>query len=176
MSKNKLKAINFPEANVQLGKSQDEYTTLPAFHDEEKNSFTFGFQLSREQVLDISRTGEVWLQQLIPEVEGFPYKRLFQPISIGTRKEEFVVATVLALKKGKETILDYVKKHNGIIFYDEGDAFKFNLEALKTGKIISFKFRQGSLVNIETGLSLDYSDAYFYNDYIHTFINKCFSV
>jgi hypothetical protein len=73
--------VQFPEANLQLGKDQPEYATLPVFLDKEdvQQPMTACFQLSAAEIAEINATGQLWYTQL---TFGNP----FQPVMLSTQK------------------------------------------------------------------------------------------
>lgn len=57
-----LEPEDFPEANVLLGKGQNEYNALPAFLNQtiQQQPMVFCWKLTPEQLGDIARTGYLW--------------------------------------------------------------------------------------------------------------------
>ncbi len=78
-----MKAKDFPEANVKLVESQEEYMDLPAFFNSEDGSLTFCFELDEAELNRIKATGEVWFQMLT-------FGRPMQPIAMSTNKEQLI--------------------------------------------------------------------------------------
>lgn len=77
-------AIEFEEFNTLIGKGQEEiYIPLPAFHNKEDQSMAFCFQLNKEELDEILRTGKIWFKQLT-------FNKSLQPIMLSTLKEDII--------------------------------------------------------------------------------------
>lgn len=76
-----MDAIDFPERNVELAKDQPEYQTLPVLSEPEKEGqpMTCCFQLTKEEILEIVATGQIWHTQ-------WTFGAPFQPIRMSTQK------------------------------------------------------------------------------------------
>ena len=59
-----MKAIKFKGYNVEFAKDQDEYKTLPAFHDKESGIVTTCYKLSCMDLLKVIFTRKIWLGQV----------------------------------------------------------------------------------------------------------------
>jgi len=78
-------AIEFEEANILIGKGQEEtYVPLPAYHNKNEQSMAFCFQLNKDEIDEIVRTGKIWFKQLT-------FNQPFQPICLSTEKNEVVI-------------------------------------------------------------------------------------
>lgn len=89
-----MRAVKFDQANVNLAEGQDEYETLPIYAviDEDGNprrnkdgglfdpqgEMTCCFELNKEEIDEIVRTGKIWHTQLT-------FWQPFQPISMSTQ-------------------------------------------------------------------------------------------
>lgn len=91
-------AVDFPQRNVMLAEEQEEYETLPVFCEYKEIivpnkpsdpqlaimtkvvpwSMTCCFELNKEEIDEIVRTGKLWHTQML-------YGHNFQPISMSTQ-------------------------------------------------------------------------------------------
>ena len=55
-----MKAVQFPEANVQLAENQDEFNTLPILVDNDHGAYVFAFELDDEEKAKLAETGRIW--------------------------------------------------------------------------------------------------------------------
>lgn len=78
-----MQPIEFKEVNVRIAEHQEEYQTLPAFHNEKEGSMTFCFKLSEDEMSRINATDEIWFKVL---TFGNP----LQPIALSTNKEDLI--------------------------------------------------------------------------------------
>lgn len=78
-----MKAITFPEANVEIAKDQPQYQTLPAYWNAEEGTIVFCFKLNQDEIDRVYATGEIYFKQL---TFGHP----MQPISLSALKEELI--------------------------------------------------------------------------------------
>lgn len=78
-----MKAIEFPEVNVRLAENQEEYETLPAYHDKEEGTMTFCFKLTADEINRIRATDEIWFKILT-------FNKPMQPIMLSTNKEDLI--------------------------------------------------------------------------------------
>lgn len=78
-------AIEFPEVNAHMGKGQEEYETLPAFFNRQEGSVTFCFQLNKEELEEVNRTGVIYFKQMT-------FGKPMQPVAMSTQKEELITA------------------------------------------------------------------------------------
>lgn len=78
-----MKASEFEEVNVRIAEDQEEYETLPAFHNVQEGSMTFCFKLTDDEINRIYATGEIWLKQLT-------FGKAMNPIALSTNKEELI--------------------------------------------------------------------------------------
>lgn len=70
--------VAFPEANTELGRSQNEYEPLPVYRFKDpEGRVVLCCRLSPAELDEINRTRTIWLQQL---TFGSP----FQPIAMST--------------------------------------------------------------------------------------------
>ena len=79
-----MKAIEFKEVNLRIAENQDEYVTLPAFHDKEEGSVTFCFKLTEDEINRIKATDEIWFKILT-------FNKPMQPIQLSTNKEDLII-------------------------------------------------------------------------------------
>lgn len=75
---------DFPEVNVRIAESQEQYETLPAYHNGLEGSVTFCMQFDAEELQKIAETGQVWFKLWIGN-QSFP------PLSLSTKKEDLLV-------------------------------------------------------------------------------------
>jgi hypothetical protein len=82
-----MKAIDFEESNLQLGKDQQEYETLPVLRmDSERREMISCWQLSFTEKLRVLFTGKIWLNVLT-------FNNPFQPVLLTTKRTDlFTVA------------------------------------------------------------------------------------
>lgn len=75
-----MKAITFPQVTVNLAEDQEQYETLPVHIDliQPETPVTCCFELSREEIDEIVRTGKIWHTQ-------WTFGNLFQPIRMSTQ-------------------------------------------------------------------------------------------
>ena len=60
-----MKAITFPEANINVAENQDEYQTLPAkVYNDQFGEVISCWQLSDEEMEQIKKTNCIWVSQL----------------------------------------------------------------------------------------------------------------
>ena len=59
-----MKAVNFPQANVQIAESQEQYNTLPAYVSGENGEVTVCFELDEDELKQVQETGRIWLSFL----------------------------------------------------------------------------------------------------------------
>lgn len=78
-----MKAIDFKERNVIIAKDQEDYRQLPAFWNTAEGSATFCFELNKEDLEQIQKTGKIWVKQL---TFGNP----MQPMNISTEKTDLI--------------------------------------------------------------------------------------
>lgn len=69
-----MKAIYFPEVNVELGKGQPEYNTLPV-HVDKDGVVVACFELDDEEIAQIIKSRKIWIQQLT-------FRRALQPFAL----------------------------------------------------------------------------------------------
>lgn len=72
-----MKPIHFPQVNIEIAKSQDQYGTLPAHYDSENKIVTCCFKLTLEEVERLVEEGELFLQVMT-------FGKPLQPLSIHT--------------------------------------------------------------------------------------------
>jgi hypothetical protein len=73
-------SVEFPQVNCALAKDQEEYETLHVFVDTTipERPMTACFQLNKEEIDEIVRTGKLWYTQ-------YTFGHLFQPVSMSTQ-------------------------------------------------------------------------------------------
>lgn len=79
-------AIDFPQRNVMLAENQPEYETLPIHVPLDENGVltdaespcTCCFQLNKEEIDEIVRTGQIWFTQ-------YTFGNAFSPITMSTQ-------------------------------------------------------------------------------------------
>lgn len=69
--------VTFPECNVVLGMSQDDYAPLQAYRDPDGQTIC-AFRLSPQELKEIAETGTVWISVLT-------FNKPFQPIGLSTQ-------------------------------------------------------------------------------------------
>ena len=90
--------VDFPQRNLMLAEDQEEYETLPVFVEMQDVivpnkpndpqlavmtktvpwSMTCCFELNKEEIDEIVRTGKLWYKQML-------FGNMFQPISMSTQ-------------------------------------------------------------------------------------------
>lgn len=83
LSLSDMTAIEFPEVNAHMGKGQEEYETLPAFFNSDDGSVTFCFQLNKEELEEINKTGCIYFKQVT-------FGKAMQPVCMSTQKEDLI--------------------------------------------------------------------------------------
>lgn len=78
-----MTAIEFDEVNIRIAEDQPEYETLPAFHNKEEGSVMFCFQLNKEEIDEIVKTGKIYMKQLT-------FNRPMNPVSMSTLKSDLI--------------------------------------------------------------------------------------
>lgn len=78
-----MKSVEFPEVNVRIAESQEEYQTLPAHHDPQEGSMTFCFELEPDELKQIAETGKIYIKQLT-------FNKPMQPIAATCLKESLI--------------------------------------------------------------------------------------
>lgn len=73
-------SVEFPQANIALGESQAEYETLHVAYDiaNPAKPMTACFQLNKEEIDEIVKTGKLWFTQLT-------FGKPFQPVLMSTQ-------------------------------------------------------------------------------------------
>jgi hypothetical protein len=88
-----MEPIEFPQVNVRLGETQEQYKTLPAFVDKRVVttddgpkvvpwSFTCCYELSDEEIVEIIANKRIFFQQTT-------FGQAFQPVFLST-KDPFI--------------------------------------------------------------------------------------
>lgn len=78
-----MKAKEFDEVNVRIAEHQDEYETLPAYHDKNEGSMTFCFELDEEEQLEVATNGVIFMKVLT-------FNQPLQPIAMSVIKEDLI--------------------------------------------------------------------------------------
>ena len=78
-----MKPVKFEEHNIEIGKDQEEYGTLPAFVDKEVGAVVYCMELSEEELLEVVKTRQIWVSQMTMNSP-------MQPIFITGKKEEVI--------------------------------------------------------------------------------------
>ncbi len=78
-----MKPVNFNEQNIEIGKDQEEYESLPAFICKESGQVMYCMELDEEELLRVVKTRHIWVSQL---TMGQP----MQPIFITGKKEDLI--------------------------------------------------------------------------------------
>lgn len=78
-----MMAIEFKGFNVKIAENQEEYETLPAFYNKQEGSMTFCFQLNKEEIEEIQKTGRIFFKQLT-------FHRPMQPIAMSTMQSDLM--------------------------------------------------------------------------------------
>ncbi len=78
-----MKAVEFEEVNLRIAEHQEEFITLPVFHNPDEGSITFCFKLTQDEVNRIRATDEIWFKM-------YTSNRPMQPIMLSTNKEELI--------------------------------------------------------------------------------------
>lgn len=56
-----MKAVQFPEVNLNIGENQEQFQTLPAYADND-GVVTCCFELDKEEMQQVLETGKIYLQ------------------------------------------------------------------------------------------------------------------
>jgi len=56
-----MKVIKFKECNVNFAENQEEYKTLPAFHDSKNGIVVSCYKLSLKDLIKVAFTRKIWL-------------------------------------------------------------------------------------------------------------------
>ncbi|KKN67214.1 hypothetical protein LCGC14_0463870 [marine sediment metagenome] len=59
-----MKAIAFKGHNVKIAEKQEQYETLPAYHNEKEGSLIFCFELDNEEKEQVKKTGRIYWKQI----------------------------------------------------------------------------------------------------------------
>lgn len=78
-----MEAKEFKEVNIRIAENQEQYSTLPAFHNKEEGSLTFCFELTQDELNRIHATGEIWFKQLT-------FNGPMNPIALSCNKEDLI--------------------------------------------------------------------------------------
>jgi len=78
-----MKAIEFPEVNLRIAESQEQFETLPAYHNEEEGSITICFKLSIDEINRLRATDELWFKIKTGNES-------MHPIMLSTNKEDLI--------------------------------------------------------------------------------------
>lgn len=89
-----MKAIYFPEVNVEIAKNQPEYNTLPAYISNEGVMVTC-FEFTDEEIQNIIKNKKIWVQVLMGNnrLQPFsliPVKNYFE--SVITNGTDYIVS------------------------------------------------------------------------------------
>lgn len=76
-------ASEFKEVNIRIAENQPEYETLPAFHNHNEGSMTFCFELNKEEIDEIVKTGKIWFKQLT-------FNKPMNPIEMSVLKSDLI--------------------------------------------------------------------------------------
>lgn len=67
-----MKPKEFPQVNIRIAETQDEYITLPAYFDKRDRTVSFCMVMTPEQLAQANKSGgEIWIRQHMPE-DGYP--------------------------------------------------------------------------------------------------------
>jgi len=82
-----MKNITFPEANIKIAENQEQYNTVHAFHQpkDQGGSITMCFELTDEEVKEISKTKKLWIKQLT-------FNGPMTPIALSVNKNDLIEA------------------------------------------------------------------------------------
>lgn len=73
-----MDAVDFPEANILIGKGQNEYRAIPACAvGDDVGSVIMCFQLGPEERAQVAETGRIWIHK-------WTFGQPFQPIALNT--------------------------------------------------------------------------------------------
>lgn len=78
-----MTAVEFEEVNIRIAEDQPEYETLPAYANTQEGSVTFCFELNKEELDEIAKTGRIYFKQLT-------FNKPMQPIAMSTQKEDLI--------------------------------------------------------------------------------------
>lgn len=81
-----MKAVEFPQVNVHIGKDQPEYNTLPAFRDpEDKTTRVIAcFELDDDEIGKLKETKKIWFSQTT-----FGY--CMQPVLLTVNRDDVMI-------------------------------------------------------------------------------------
>jgi hypothetical protein len=78
-----MTAAEFPEVTHRIAEDQPEYITLPAHYNPREGSLTFCFDLNKEELDEIAKTGKIWFKQITGG-------NAMQPIILSTLKSDLI--------------------------------------------------------------------------------------
>jgi len=78
-----MTSVEFEECNIKIAENQEEYETLHAHHNTKEGSVTFCFELNKEELEDIQKTGRIYFKQLT-------FNGPMNPISMSTQKSDLI--------------------------------------------------------------------------------------
>jgi hypothetical protein len=79
-----MTAIEFEEVNVRIAEDQEEYETLPVYFNKEEGSMSFCFQLNKEEIDEVIKTGHVFFKQLT-------FGKPLQPVNMSVLKSDLII-------------------------------------------------------------------------------------
>lgn len=96
-----MKAVTPPLHNITYGKGQPQYAPLPAYKDKnsEEGKITTCWELSDEEVLQLTHTKKVYLQVMT-------FNNPLQPVLLTVRQDEVYSATELDIWNKQESLRD----------------------------------------------------------------------
>ncbi len=72
-----MKAIEFKEMNIKIAEHQEEFQTLPAYHNQLDGSLIYCFELSDTELKEVQESKRIYFKQI---TQGQP----MQPINVAT--------------------------------------------------------------------------------------------
>ncbi len=120
-----MKSIKFRPDTIKIAENQEEYETVHVFHNPNESTLTMCFELSKEHLDEIYKTGKIYYKQYIGD-------RQMQPMCLSSVESELIPDGFRYLQDGMERIFvakstyrlgDKVKKasvdNHGRFYYDK---------------------------------------------------------
>lgn len=79
-----MKSVKFKECNVNFAENQDEYVTLPAFHDSKAEVVISCYKVTFKELLKLMVTRKIWLGIMT-------FNEPLQPQLLSVNKKDLIV-------------------------------------------------------------------------------------
>ena len=138
----KMKTIKFKQVNTELGKNQKEYITLPCYYEIVKGSVLCGFELSKEEIEQVNKTGKIFIKTLT-------FGNAFQPIELSTNFDDLYVRSWDLMDAVEREYLDKVLAHNSTT---QDEHYRIDLETIPKDHVTKiYRIVRSGYVNAEAG-------------------------